>query len=136
MEKQRIFRLFHDAVSRIQIDLAEIIAQKPCAEAVDRGDLRLVQQRLLFLQVHIQRVRQKTRRDRLPDALPHLGGCCPRERHDKKAVDIQRMLRIANHLNDALHKNRRLTASCRRRHENIMVSGRYDPSLLWCEFHS
>lgn len=70
-----------------------------------------------------------------PDTLPHLRRRCLRKCHNQKPVDINRILRIKNSLDNTCHKHRCFSRSRCRRDENIPVSEINDVLLFLRPFH-
>ena len=91
--------------ARIQIDIAEIIAQQKCKKAVHGRDLGIVQEDLLALQMRVGGVQGKTCGQGFSDPLPHLGGSGPGKCHNQQAVDVKGMLPLADQPDDPLDQN-------------------------------
>ena len=93
---------------------------------------RVVDQRVLALQILIPRILvQKLPECRL-HTLPHLRRRRVREGHDQQLIDIHRVFRVRDHADDPLNEDRRLSASCCRRDKEIPVSRLNDFFLLVC----
>ena len=110
------------AESGVKIDIAEIIAQKKSTEAVDRGDLCIVEQYLLSLQMSITGIPAEPLRNCLPETLPHLGGSSSGKGHYQQPVDIKRMFALADQTDDPFDQDCGLAASGCRRDQYIVIS--------------
>ena len=88
-----------------------MLSQQMQAEAVDGGDLGILNQNRLLLQIFIIRLFRQLLFNGVKNPLSHLGGSGFRKCHHKKSLYISRMLLVCNHLNNTLHKNGRLPAS-------------------------
>ena len=109
------------AESGIQIDGMKIVSDHIRAESVDRRDLRVVDQRLLSLQVFIFRILFQIIFHRFRQSLPHLSGCCPGKCHDQQLVDIDGMIFSGHFPQDSFYQNSSLTGSCRSTDQDISV---------------
>ena len=85
------------------------------AEAVNGGDLGIMDQRQLLKQMGISRIIIHSGGKSLGNPLPHLGRRRIGKGNHKEPVDIHRMLPVAYHLYDPFHQYRRFSAACRRR---------------------
>ena len=108
--------------SRVQVDVTEIVAQQKGEKTVHCGDLRIVEQDLLPLQVGIARILPQTRRDRLTDPLPHLCRGRPGKGHNQQPVDVRGVVPLADQAHDALDQDGGLAASGSRRDQNIVIA--------------
>ena len=100
--------LVPDPEARIQSDRVKLVAQDRQTEAVDRRDLRVVEQRCLPLQMLVFGVGRQSVIDRIADTLAHLSRRRACEGHDQKPVNVDRMLLITDHFYDPFYQNRRL----------------------------
>ena len=123
--------LVHLPEPRVEIDIGKIVVQQKGTEAVDRRDLRRVEQRLLPLQMPVFRILLQPVADGLRNALPHLGCRRARECHNEQPVNIHRILLVRDQPDDALDEHRRLAASGRCGDQNVMPP-RVDHLLLLC----
>ena len=127
------FRLVHLPERGIHVDIAEVITKEKCEKAVHSGDLRIVKERLLPLQMRVARVLFNSLCDGGADPLPHL---CRRgfgKGDDQKPVDIKGRIPLADHTDDPLDKNGRLAAAGRRGNQYIVISCLQDSCLLACK---
>ena len=106
--------LVGDAEGRVQADFVKMVPQQEQAEAVDGGNLGIVQERGLALDVGRVRPLREPLRDARRDALPHLRRCRIGKGHHQQAVYVHGMRLIADHAHDALHQYGGLAAACRR----------------------
>ncbi len=113
--------LVRDAEGRVKPDLIEMVAQKIQAEAVYGGDLGIVYQGGLLLDMLGLRIPGKPPCDAVRNPLPHFRRRRVGKGHDEKPVDIHRCLPVAHPFHNALRQHRRLAAACRRRHQYIAV---------------
>ena len=120
---QTVLRRLDLPESRVQIDLAEIIAQQKSAEAVDRSDLGIVKENFLPLKMSVARVFPESFGEGGADALPHLGCRCPGKCNHEQTVDIRRILTFRDQADDPLHKYCGLAAAGRSRDQYIVISG-------------
>ena len=134
--QQFFFGVIHLPAAGVQADVTEIVAQKKTAEAVNRRDLRVVQKRFLTLQVPVVRFFFKAVRNSSANSPAHFRRGCPRERHDKKPVDIERLFSLADHPDDAFDKDGCFAAARRRRDQNTMISGIQHLCLIFCKMKS
>ncbi len=117
------FPLVCNPESRIQPHLMEMVPQQEQAETVYGGNLGIVQQGSLSLDVLRIRPFLQLCRDPRPNALPHLCRSSIGESHNQQAVNIHRVGLVTDHLYDTLHQNCRLAAACRRRYQDVAVPG-------------
>ena len=126
--------LVPDPKGGIQVDLVEIIADHVLAEAVDGGDLGVVDQRLLPLQMLVFRIGQKPLLQGQAHPLPHLRRSGLREGHYQQAVHIHRLLSLqiaADDRQDPLHQHRRLAGAGRCGHQHVFIPDINHPSLFF-----
>ena len=109
LAQQLHFRLIRHPEARIQTDQVKMAAQYLQTEAVDRRDLRVVDQYELALQVFIVRLLLRPHLKRIPDPLAHLCRRRIRKRHDEEPVNIHRMHRRSHHLQNTSHQHSRLS---------------------------
>ena len=103
----------------------KIISNHILAEAVNGGNLRAVNQRLLLLQMFIFRIRLQPFLQGQPHTLPHLRRSGFRKGHHQKPVHIQRFFVLAlsaDQRKNPFHQNRRLTGTGSRRNQHIFIS--------------
>ena len=75
------------------------------AETVDRGDLGMMHQCQLFLQMCIARIFFQSFLKSHPDALPHLGCRRVRKSQHQEPVDIRRVFSLCDQSEDPLHQD-------------------------------
>ena len=132
---ERELSLLRDPKARLQFRKITVGVHEVGAEAVDRRDLRVMDElglpvQMLVVRVFLQRVGNRPR-----DPLLHLAGRRLRECHDQQLIDVHRMFRVQKKGQDAGDKNRRLAAAGRGRNEDI-GSARVDDALLFiCPLH-
>ena len=108
--------------SRVQVNVTEIVAQQKGKKAVHRGDLRIVEQDLLPLQMGIARILPQARGDRLTDPLPHLCGGGPGKSYDQQPVNVRGVVPLTDQAHDALDQDGCLAAAGGRRNQNIVIA--------------
>ena len=114
----------------------EIILYHIRTKTVNGGDLCVVKQGALFLQMFIVLILCKLFLNCQTDPLPHLPCCRPRKCHDQQSVNIHRMHRVGDHGYNTLHQHCRLAAPCCCTDQYVASPGINDPLLLCCPHHS
>ena len=122
--------LFADLCARFPGGELGIGADHKGAEAVDGGDLRVIEERHLVRQPGIVRIVFHGVRQALHDALFHFPGRGPREGDDQQLVEVHRVRRIEDPPDNALDEHRGLAAAGRRAHQEV-VPARPDHALLF-----
>jgi len=120
---------------RIQVNFVKMVPDNIKAEAVNGGDLGIMNQRQLLEQMGISRIIIHSGGKSLGNPLPHLGRRRIGKGNHKEPVDIHRMLPVAYHLYDPFHQYRRFSAACRRRYENAAAPGIDGRLLIRCKCH-
>ena len=134
--KELQLALLADPKSRLQIRPVAVISDKPAAEAVDRRDLRVVDQRALPLQMRVFGVFFEGFADCPPDAFFHLRRGRAGEGDYKEPVDIAGFLRVGQVRENAPHEDGGLAAPRRCAHENIIIPPVNHHPLLICPCHA
>ena len=116
------------------MDLSEIVLYHIAAEAVDRRDLRMVDQDALLLQVFILRAFRKAGGQCRCQTVLHFSRRCPRKGHNEQAVDIYGMHRVRDHADDPFHEDCRFTRSGRRGDKQTAAAVIDHFPLLRCPF--
>ena len=119
----------------IKPDIVKIVPDDKEAEAVNGSDLCVVKKRGLLLQMSIIRLLFQLYIDGVPDPLSHLRSGGIGKGHHKKSVNIDRLLLIQDHLNNALHQNSSLSGPRRRRYQNIAITKVNYLLLLFCKLY-
>ena len=134
--EQPDFPVLRHPVCRVQIDHLEVILNHIGAETVNGTDLRMMEKRLLTLQMIVVRILPHSFLKRLSDSLPHLPGRRPGKGYDQQLVHIDRVVGIRHQGKNPLHQNRRLSGTGRRAHQEILSSQTNHLLLFSGPFHS
>ena len=120
---------------RIQSDLVEMVADQIQAEAVDGGDLGMVDEGELPDQMGVLRLLLHCPGKGKADPLPHLRGGGAGKGHHQKPVDVHGMNGILHHSDDPFYQNGRFAAA-RGGGDQHALSPRVDGFLLLlCKCH-
>ena len=120
---------------RIQPDLVEMVADQIQTEAVDGGDLGMVDEGELPDQMGVLRLLLHCPGKGKADPLPHLRGGGAGKGHHQKPVDVHGMNGILHHSDDPFYQNGRFAAA-RGGGDQHALSPRVDGFLLFlCKCH-
>ena len=131
------FSLVCNTKSRVQPDFIEMIPQQKQAEAVDCGNLGIVQQRGLPLNMFGIRAFRQPGGNPCRNPFPHLRSGRVGKCDNQQPVDVHRLCLVTDHPHDALHQHRGLAASGRRGYQDIPAM-QFDGLLLFrckCNCH-
>ena len=113
-----------------------MFAKQLKTKAINRRNLRMMDQCCLSFQVSVTRIRLQSLFQRLSDSLTHLSRSCIGESHDQQTVNIHRMIRIRHHLDDPLYQNRSFTTACCCRYQKVTATSINDLLLFRCPCHA
>ena len=130
------FALRAHAVRRLDAGAVKIILNHHTAETVYRGYLRHRNEHQLPLQLLILRLFLECVLERPLEPLFHLCRRRPCKSHDKKFVNIDRVVSVQNPGQNPFHQHCRLAGARCRRHKNITISQINDLLLLLRPIHS
>ena len=121
--QQHQFSLVADAESRVQVQAAEMLPDQVQAKAVDGGNLRIGHQRRLYLQMGIFRPFLQPLFNGLENPFPHFRRGGIGKGHHQQLVQICRIRRVGNQLQNPFHQHRGFSAAGGGGHQQIPIAG-------------